>query len=150
MMRNKKSSHDHKPKARITNPASNVVCLNLNALLRAKASAAIVGQLPTPKAVGAGDAIELLDRQSAVLITEGTVDVLLSVESDLVPVKRLVPGWVLGNLPLLGVETFGGQAVAASDCQIVILDQDRLRTILRKAPAITSKLMETFTAGCWN
>jgi CRP-like cAMP-binding protein len=145
MMRNKKSSHNHKPEARIAQLASNVVCLNLNTLLRAKAGRAeIVDQLPAPKSLSAGDTIDLLDRQSAVVITKGTVDVLLPVGSDLVPVKRLGPGWVFGNLPLLGVETLGGQAVAATDCQIVTLDQDRLRTILRKSPAVTSRLMEMF------
>jgi CRP-like cAMP-binding protein len=139
-------NHESKPKARITNLASNVVCLNLNGLLRAKGKTAeIVDQLAKPEAVGAGDAIQIPDRQSAILITEGTVDVLLPVSSDMVPVKQLGPGWVFGNLLLLGVETFGAQAVAASDCQVVILDQDALRTILRKAPAITSRLMEIFT-----
>jgi CRP-like cAMP-binding protein len=151
-MRNKKSSdnhnhsHDRESKTRITHLASNVVCLNLNFLLRAKARRAqIVDSLARPTALSVGDAIDLLDRQSAILITEGTVDVLLRIGSDMVPVKRLGHGWVFGNLPLLGVETLGGQAVAVTDCRIVILDQDALRTILRKAPAITSRLMEMFT-----
>jgi hypothetical protein len=102
-MRNKRSSDNHnhnenhepKLKARITNLASNVVCLNLNGLLRAKGNAAeIVGQLAKPEAVAAGDAIQLPDLQSAILVTEGTVDVLLAVGSELVPVKRLGAGWV--------------------------------------------------------
>jgi CRP-like cAMP-binding protein len=143
---NNNQNHEPKRKARITNVASNVVCLNLSGLLRAKGGAAeIVNQLAKPKALSAGDAIQLPDLQSAILVTEGTVDVLLAVGSELVPVKRLDAGWVFGNLPLLGVETFGGHAVAATDCRVVILDQDALRTILRKSPAITSRLMEIFT-----
>jgi CRP-like cAMP-binding protein len=149
-MRTKRSSDNHndnrKPKAQVTYFESNAVCMNLNGLLRTKgwAAAARVDQLPTPKALSAGNAIQLPDRYSAILIREGSVDILLPVRSDLAFIKRLRPGWVIGNLPVLGVEDSGGQAVAAADCQIVTLDQDALRTILRKSPAITARLMEMF------
>jgi CRP-like cAMP-binding protein len=152
MMRNKKSSDNHndnrKPKAQVTYLASNAVCMNLNGLLRTTGwAAAMVDQLPTPKALSAGDAIQLPDRQSAILIKKGALDILLPVRSSLAFISRLRPGWAFANLPVLGVEDSGGRAVAAVDCQIVTLDQDRLRTILRKSPAITARLVEMVAHG---
>jgi CRP-like cAMP-binding protein len=146
--RTETDSHNRKPKAQVTYLASNAICMNLNRLLRTKRwAAAMVDHLPIRKALRAGNAIQLPDRHSAILIKKGALDILLPVRSNLAFISRLRPGWAFANLPLLGVEDSGGQAVAAADCQIVTLDQDALRTILRKSPAITARLMEMVAHG---
>jgi CRP-like cAMP-binding protein len=135
----------HVPKVQDRFLASKLICLDLNGLLPPKAGArpARFAQLPAPNALAAGDAIELPGHRSAFLVERGAVDLVLPRRSGWVPVKRLGPGAIFGEIPMVGLATLGAQAVAAMDSQIVILDENALQTIIRKSPAIALRVIET-------
>jgi CRP-like cAMP-binding protein len=143
MTGDQKRSRKRKPKAQVRYLASKIVCLNLDSLLgKTEAATRIMDQLPAPKNLKTGEAIRFPSPLSAVLVKEGALDIMLPGDFDQVPVKRLGPGFLFGEIPLLGMRTSGAQAVAAEDCQIVILDQETLRTISLASRAIASRVID--------
>jgi CRP/FNR family transcriptional regulator, cyclic AMP receptor protein len=123
---------------------SKLVCLNLDGLLppKARAAAQIIYHLPTRQVFKAGESIQSPGPRSAILVEEGAVHILPPNESDEIPMRRLGPGYVFGNMPRLGMATFGARMVAAVACVIVFLDQDTFQTIVQKSSEIAFRVIE--------
>jgi hypothetical protein len=102
--------------------ASKIVCLNLRGL--SPTATRVIYQLPTREAFQTGEALQLPDPRSAILIEEGAVDVLTPNPSDKVPIRRLGPGYVFGDLPQLRMETCsnGTEKLASSLALLLELD----------------------------
>jgi CRP-like cAMP-binding protein len=83
---------------------------------------------------------------SAARILSGSVDLILKQNGRQVPVMRLGSGEMFGDLPIVGIQMFDMEAVAAADCEVAVISQEALGQILLGSDEVAAIILTSLGA----
>jgi small-conductance mechanosensitive channel len=84
--------------------------------------------------------------KSMYILADGSAEVKVEHDGELVPVGRLGPGDCFGEISLLTGEPRTATVIAESDCEVVKIEKSAMRTLLLQHPRLAETLSETLAA----
>jgi len=76
------------------------------------------------------------------VLVEGEADVFVDAEGHLTRVNVVRTGDCLGEFSLLTGEPLSATVLTTTDCEVVLIERDRMSTVLHESPELVEKLSE--------